>query len=77
MSNPIKTVTSKIKKNPAPFIAAAAVAGAVVGAVVTRKVPKPHIYTLGHMHRELNANGFDILILPTTMCDKIAPMLTQ
>lgn len=72
--NPIKTVAKKIKNNPAPYLAAAAVAGGVAGFVLSHKLQTARVYTLGHMHRELAKSGFEILIVTTELADKIAPL---
>lgn len=71
--SPIKKVTNKIKENPLPYITAAA--GAAVGASIAYKRGAASTVTAGKWHESLVKEGFDILIVPIQLADKIAPVI--
>lgn len=71
----LETVKKKIKENPLPAITAAA---CVTGAVaISYKLGAASTVTVGDWQRKLEKDGFDIIILPRAMSDKIVPSVPR
>lgn len=75
MRTQIAKVTKNIKENPLPYITAAA--GAAVGASIAYKRGAASTVTVGKWHQKLEQDGFDVLIVPRALADKIVPSVPR